>query len=339
MADKIVVADKIVKEFKPNLFMGEAIRIIDGVSFELDREESLAIIGPNGSGKTTLLKILATIYLPDSGTALIDGYDIIKDTEEVRNRISLVSPALDFQKKLTLKETLKFFADIQDSKIDQAFDFLQYMGLMPMLDLRLETFSEGQKAMTRLAIGLMKKPEILLLDEVFATLDFRRREHLIKYLEDYVKGITLIIVDHHSEVVDRLCTKMLLMKRGGSTLKIGSVGEIFERSPYKYDVIAVPKKYMSEEISEGFGYPYMRLGGRVRFFVKNKEEADDLIERMFEWDKFVSFEVSGVSMDDIYWLSMLESAEEERFKKFCTQCGAFIPRDLNFCLQCGYFLD
>jgi len=339
LANKIVVADQIVKEFKPNLFMGEPIRIIDGVSFQLDKEESLAIIGPNGSGKTTLLKILATIYLPDSGTALIDGYDIIKDTKEVRDRISLVSPALDFQKKLTLKETLKFFADIQDSKIDQAFDFLEYMGLMPMLDLRLETFSEGQKAMTRLAIGLMKKPDILLLDEVFATIDFRRREHLVKYLEDYAKGITLIVVDHTSEVVDRLCSKMLLMKRGGSTLKIGSVEEIFEKSPYKYDIIAVPKKYMPEDITTGFGYPYMRLGGRVRFFVKSKEEADDLIERMFEWDKFLSFEVSGLSMDDVFWLSMLESAEEEQFKKFCTVCSAFIPKDMGWCLQCGSFIE
>ena len=110
MADEILTSNGLIKEFpcgdiatrfkkdEPN-----KKRILDGITFNLPKGLSLALLGPNGSGKTTLLKTLSTIYAPDCGDAQICGYDIVKEIKEVRKRISFVTPALDFQKKLTLK--------------------------------------------------------------------------------------------------------------------------------------------------------------------------------------------------------------------------------------------
>ena len=140
--------------------------VLSDISFEVPRGTSVAVTGANGSGKTTLLKVLSTLYLPDEGKCSILGYDLVKDQAMIRKRISFVSPGLDFQRKLTLDENLKFFARVQDSDPDNAYKFLDEMNLLDKIDDRTETFSEGQKAITRLAIGLMKSVDILLLDEV-----------------------------------------------------------------------------------------------------------------------------------------------------------------------------
>ena len=140
--------------------------VLNDISFEVPRGASVAVTGANGSGKTTLLKILSTLYLPDSGRISIMGMDLVREASEIREHISFVSPGLDFQRKLTLQENLNFFAKVQDSDPDAAYKFLEEMDLMEKINDRTETFSEGQKAITRLAIGLMKDVDILLLDEV-----------------------------------------------------------------------------------------------------------------------------------------------------------------------------
>ena len=83
--------------------------VLSDISFELPKGASVAVTGENGSGKTTLLKVLATLYLPDSGSCRILGMDLVKEAAEIRDRIAFVSPGLDFQRKLTLEENLKFF--------------------------------------------------------------------------------------------------------------------------------------------------------------------------------------------------------------------------------------
>ena len=108
--EDVVIVKNIVKEFPIGAFLHKRLRILNGISFNLPDGDNLAIVGPNASGKTTLLKMLASIYLPDSGSINIYGYDLKKQITQVRNMISFVSPSLTFQAKLTLKETLDFFA-------------------------------------------------------------------------------------------------------------------------------------------------------------------------------------------------------------------------------------
>ena len=87
---------------------GEGITVLNDITFKLNRGTSVAVTGANGSGKTTLLKVLSTLYLPDEGRISILGYDLVRDARIIRGLISFVSPGLDFQRKLTLNENLKF---------------------------------------------------------------------------------------------------------------------------------------------------------------------------------------------------------------------------------------
>ena len=131
MVDQIIQSNALVKEFPiggislKRKEIPNKKRILDGITFDLPKGLSLALLGPNGSGKTTLLKTLSTIYSPDGGQASVCGYDLITELAEVRKRISFVTPAMDFQKKLTLKQTLEFFVKVTKGDMALAKDFIE----------------------------------------------------------------------------------------------------------------------------------------------------------------------------------------------------------------------
>ena len=135
-------------------YFGEK-HVLKGISFHLPDEENLAIIGPNGSGKTTLLRTLASIYLPDKGSIQIGPYDLVTQTRQARSLLSYVSPNLSFHKKLTLRETLNYFGELQGVSWQEQKDLMDNIDLSKMLDIPIEGFSEGQKAMTRFVISAM----------------------------------------------------------------------------------------------------------------------------------------------------------------------------------------
>ncbi len=316
--EDVVIVENVVKEFPIGAFLRKRLRILNGISFNLPDGDNLAIVGPNASGKTTLLKMLASIYLPDSGSIEIYGYDLQKQITQVRNMISFVSPSLTFQAKLTLKETLDFFAGVQDVGIDDiALNFLEEVNLTHMMDKRLESFSEGQKAMVRLVVGLMKQPRLLLLDEITATLDLTRKEAVINTINELDRRykFTIILVDHDPMVVDRICDKVLLLKRGGRVLKYSTVDELLSKIPYKYDIKVTPKKTLDDGFLKNFGFPYKKMGNIIRFFTHNHSEVNELNAKLLEKEDYIlEFSISGVSLEDVYYYWMQkETSETEKY--------------------------
>ncbi|MEM2900541.1 MAG: ABC transporter ATP-binding protein, partial [Thermoplasmata archaeon] len=283
------------------------VQILDDISFSIKEGENLAMIGPNGCGKTTLLKIIATIYLPDSGTVEIFGNDINEKLNEARKYLSFVSPGLSFQNKLTLRETLKFFCAVLDKKIDEVYPFLERMNIMHMLDKRLEGFSEGQKGMVRLAIGLLKSPRILLLDEVVANLDVERKEIVIEFLNELDRKLnfTIIMVDHDPSVVDKICDKILILKQGGQFFKLVAVDELMKSLPYKFDVNVTFKKAVNESFAKQIWSNYRVHHNTVRYFTQSEDEVEDLTRRLMKnHSELLEFSTSGVSLEDVYWMMM-----------------------------------
>src|SRR5437867_3942698 len=179
MMDRAIEVKGLTKSFRTPF---GTKRVLDEISFDIDEGEDLGIVGPNGSGKTTLLKILSTIYLPDSGRVKVFGYDLLEQDYEIRKIISFLSPSFELQKKLTLKETLKFFAGIQKSDVEIAYNFLREVDMMRMLNEKLEKFSEGQKALSKISIGIMKMPKIFIFDEVILNLDQTKKEIVLRIL-------------------------------------------------------------------------------------------------------------------------------------------------------------
>lgn len=291
--------------------------VLKGISFHLPDEENLAIIGPNGSGKTTLLRTLASIYLPDRGSIQIGPYDLVTQTRQARSLLSYVSPNLSFHKKLTLRETLDYFSELQgvswqeDQKV-----IMDKVDLSKMLDIPIEGFSEGQKAMTRFVIALMKKPKILVLDEITATLDVKKKESVIQHIYelDREKLLTIMLIDHDPSVVDRLCEKLLLMSRDGTVMEYGDTHDIIEEigKHYSFDVKVVPHPSVdAKNLAENLGFSYRTMGQVLQLYAKSKKEVDEitseLLTRQMSGNKeeILEFSVSGLSMEDVYWFWLL----------------------------------
>jgi len=296
-----VKVHRLVKEVR--LKGGRRLRILDEVSFKVPVGSKVAIIGPSGCGKTALLKVISTIYIPDYGEVKVFDLDIVKDAGKIRRKISFVSPSLDFHKKLTLDETLKFFAKVQGSDTEPAYSFLEFIKMNGLRERPLEGFSEGQKAAVRLAIGLMKRPKLLLLDEPTANLDVARKEMVIEYLQRKVEGATIMMVDHDPKVVSRLCDQVILMKAGGKVIRSCEAKSLLKGFPFKYqfNIKVYSKAQFSRESLEKLGYPFQLAGNVVRFLLSSKEEVKDLTEKLMGKRGLLSFEVSYVNMEDVYY--------------------------------------
>ena len=130
MKEEIIAAKSIYKKFPKHFFPKiEFFEVLRNISFEVKKGEKIALIGGNGSGKTTLLKTLAGIYFPDKGELLINGKNIKEEAKYIAKITSLISPSLDFQRKLTLNQTLKFFNRIlyPSGNMEFALNFLKEM--------------------------------------------------------------------------------------------------------------------------------------------------------------------------------------------------------------------
>jgi ABC-type multidrug transport system ATPase subunit len=323
MVDQIINSKGLIKEFPTSTFNinpfreANKKRVLDGITFDLPRGLSLALLGPNGSGKTTLLKTLSTIYSPDGGGADVCGYDIIDEIKEVRKRISFVSPAMDFQKKLTLKQTIEFFVKVTNGDMVLARDFIEELQLDHLWNTRLETFSEGQKAITRLCVGLLKNPEILFADEPTNGIDFRRKQVVLEFLEKQGRERTLVLVDHDPEVVDVLCDKILLIALGGTVKGMVDVSKLQLEFNYMYDIMVIPTCDVTKQEAEAIHDRYEMIGGMVRFFAKNRAEANEIHDNIIEWGKFIDIKTSGISIEDItlMWLKKHEKEMEEKLAR------------------------
>ncbi|UCG04188.1 MAG: ABC transporter ATP-binding protein [Candidatus Heimdallarchaeota archaeon] len=314
-SDREIVVEDVHK------FFGNKKHVLKGIDFHLPDGENLAIIGPNGSGKTTLLRTLASIYLPDKGSIRIGPYDLVTQTADARRLLSYVSPNLSFHKKLTLRETLDFFSDLQGVSWKNQQALMDDVDLTKMLDSPIEGFSEGQKAMTRFLIALMKNPKILVLDEITATLDIKKKESVIQYIYelDKQRGLTILLIDHDPSVVDRLCEKLLLLTTDGKVMKYGNTADIIKQIPYAYDVKVVPHPSVNiNEFVKELGFSHRIMGQMCQFYAETKKEVDEITDELLDRQEteVLEFSVSGLSMEDVYWhwLLLLGIPIEDRTK-------------------------
>ncbi len=307
MSEKEIIAKSISKKFPQKFFPKISyMEVLRDITFEIKKGQKVALIGGNGSGKTTLLKTLAGIYFPDQGKLEIRGINPIDYPEKIAKITSLISPSLDFQRKLTLRQTLKFFYNIlyPHGDMDFALSILKEMHMLHMLDKRLEGFSEGQKAITRIAIGLMKQPEILFLDEVTTGLDINRKEDLITFIHDNFKDNTIVMVDHDPVVVERICDSYILLSQG-IIVKQGKAKDIPNELAYKYEVRTLMKKrYSYDEIVMLFPDQAddVLVDGHVVYFrAANEDELYSIIERLkLITNDIVRYVVSTVDLENIY---------------------------------------
>ena len=172
------------------------VEALDGVTFGVGEGEMYGIIGPDGAGKTTLFRILATLLLPDCGTATVDGYDVRTGMRDIRRLIGYMPGRFSLYQDLSVGENLEFFASVFNTSLSRNYDMVKgiYSQLEPFRTRRAGKLSGGMKQKLALCCALIHAPRVLLLDEPTTGVDPVSRKEFWSMLQrlrhDY--GITII---------------------------------------------------------------------------------------------------------------------------------------------------
>lgn len=191
-------------------------RALDDVSFEVGDGELFGLIGPDGAGKTTLFRIAATLILPDTGRAVIDGRDVRSDFEFVRSHIGYMPGRFSLYQDLSVRENLEFFATVMNTSIDKNRYLIDdiYRQLEPFEKRRAGALSGGMKQKLALCCALIHKPLLLLLDEPTTGVDaVSRREFwsMLKKLKSF--GISILVSTPYMDE-SILCDRVALIQEG-----------------------------------------------------------------------------------------------------------------------------
>jgi heme ABC exporter ATP-binding subunit CcmA len=184
--------------------------VLGPVQLEVRRGERLAVLGGNGAGKTTLLRILATAARPAGGSLELLGLDAVRQRDRIRGRLGHVGHQPGLHPALTALETLQLFAKLQGVAQDRAEESLEWVGLGPLGDERVERLSRGQQQRLALARAVLHDPELLVLDEPDASLDAEGRRLLGRLAE----GRTMVVATHDRLLARQLCGRALLLHAG-----------------------------------------------------------------------------------------------------------------------------
>jgi len=193
---------------------------VKNVSLKIEEGEIFGLLGPNGAGKTTFISMLCTLLKPTSGTAKVNGYDIIKEQSQVRKSIGIVFQELSLDNRLTGRENLEMHAGLysvpKSERKKRIEEVLELVALSDRADELVRTYSGGMKRRLEIARGLIHYPKVLFLDEPTLGLDPQTREHIWEYIKKLAERehITILLTTHYMEEADALCDRVAIMDRG-----------------------------------------------------------------------------------------------------------------------------
>ena len=193
-------------------------KAVNNISFKIDENEIVGLMGPNGCGKTTTIGMILGLLKPTSGQVLINGKNIENNKISILHKMNFISPYIELPKKLTVKQNLIVYGKLYNIKnLNERIDFLsEKLRLRDLLDKITGELSSGQKNRVSLAKALINDPTVLLLDEPTAALDPETADFIRTFLEKYKeeKKISVLLASHNMDEVKRLCNSVMMMKDG-----------------------------------------------------------------------------------------------------------------------------
>jgi len=198
----------------------KSVLAVEDISFSIAKGELFGLLGPNGAGKTTTVKMLTTILLPTAGIASILGFDLRKDTQEIRKRIGFTfGGARGLYGRLTARDNLRYFAELYALEPGlskkRIAEMLNMVGLTERADDRVETFSTGMQQRLHLARALLHDPEVIFLDEPTVGIDpvgARELRQTVKNLRQ--AGKTIMLTTHYMAEAEELCDRIAIVNKG-----------------------------------------------------------------------------------------------------------------------------
>ena len=191
---------------------------VKDVSFKVNKNEIIGILGPNGCGKTTTIGMILGLLKPSNGKVLINGIEIEKKRVDLLNQLNFISPYIELPKKLTVKQNLEVYGRLYDVKnLKKKIEMLsEKLRLSEIINKLTGELSSGQKNRVSLAKSIINNPTVLLLDEPTASLDPETGDFVRSFLESYQKEnkASILLASHNMSEVERLCSSVLMMNKG-----------------------------------------------------------------------------------------------------------------------------
>lgn len=196
------------------------IKAVLDLNLRICRGELFGLLGVNGAGKTTTIRMLATLLEPTSGTAVVNGFDVLKQPVDVRRSIGCLLPGeRSHYWKLTARENLRFFGTLYgmpprglENRIEQVLDIV---GLSQRADERVENYSSGMRQRLALARAILHDPPVLILDEPTAGLDVHSARMLRRMVQELAAtGKTVLLTTHNLQEAEKVCTRVAVIHGG-----------------------------------------------------------------------------------------------------------------------------
>lgn len=221
----------------------ETVEALKPVTFTVGKGELFGLIGPDGAGKTTLIRLLTTLILADEGSATVDGFDVVKDYKDIRQRVGYMPGKFSLYQDLSVRENLEFFATIFKTSVEANYHLIKdiYDQLAPFADRPAGKLSGGMKQKLALCCALIHKPSVLFLDEPTTGVDAVSRKEFWEMLDRLKQqGITILVSTPYMDEASR-CDRVALMQEG-SFMEVDSPANITGK--YRQPLFAVKGENM-----------------------------------------------------------------------------------------------
>jgi ABC-2 type transport system ATP-binding protein len=227
-------------------------RAVDGLNFEARPGEILGFLGPNGAGKTTTMRMLTGYMPPSSGSATVAGFDVVKESLDVRKRVGYLPETVPLYTDMTLYDYLQFFADLRHlpNAEDAILEALDMVGLTDRATGYIGNLSKGMRQRIGLAQALLHKPEVLILDEPTIGLDPAQIIEVRNLIREIGKERTVLLSTHILSEAQQVCNRVLIINKG---------------------------KIVVEDTPENL---QARLAGAERVHLRVRGEADELAQKI-----------------------------------------------------------
>jgi ABC-2 type transport system ATP-binding protein len=299
---------KVIETFKLTRRFNE-LTAVDKLDINVESGEIFGLLGPNGAGKTTTISMLCTILKPTSGTAKVNGFDIVKEAMHVRKSIGIVFQDPSIDDRMTGRENLFMHANLygvptseQKNRIDS---ILKLVELEDRANDLMRTYSGGMRRRLELARGLIHYPKVLFLDEPTLGLDPQTRDHVWKYIRELkeAQDITVVLTTHYMDEADRLSDRIAIMDYG-KIIALDTPAKLKET--LEGDVVIIKANTpdaLFSLITEKMGLPKARIvNGAIEVTVKNgKSMLPRIVETATQNNIFVeSISLREPNLEDVF---------------------------------------
>jgi ABC-2 type transport system ATP-binding protein len=283
------------------------IEAVAGVTFEIHQGEVFGLLGLNGAGKTTLISLVATERRPSGGDALLFGQSIRDQPRAVRQMIGVAPQEIALYPMLTPAENLRFFGRMygvsRSALASRIEELLHFVGLEDRGNDRVATFSGGMKRRLNLAVALVHRPKLLLLDEPTAGVDPRSRDQILKIvrrLRD--SGDAILYTTHHMEEAEGLCDRVGILSEG-KLIALGTLEALLSGQEFTeiIEIRGLPPGIDLAAIGALKGvYRIERIDHLVRLFVKRAADLLELLQKIIRRSDHVRFKIVPLSLETLF---------------------------------------